>query len=90
MPKHWLQIKGDPMVRAFLFQQRRVDSLFDLHLDAVHDVVARLLTEKGVFHAKIHYSSGQLTCWFSYDAYRYRVYHREEVLAPEFLAALPD
>ena len=29
MPHKWLQIKGDPSVRDFLFQQSRVDSLLD-------------------------------------------------------------
>ncbi|MEZ5541931.1 MAG: hypothetical protein R3F42_07795 [Pseudomonadota bacterium] len=85
MPGKWLQIKGDPSVRAFLFQQSRVESLFDSEIDRIHTIVERLLTEKGAFHVKIHYSSSQLTCWFSDDAYRYRVYVREEVLAPDFV-----
>jgi len=85
MPQKWLQVKGDPSVRTFLFAQSRVDSLFDSDLDAVHRIVKRLLMNKGVFHVKIHYSSSQLTCWFCDDAYRYRVYVREEVMAPDFL-----
>ena len=32
MPERWLQIKGDPMVRGFLFQQQRVKSLFDAQI----------------------------------------------------------
>jgi hypothetical protein len=84
MPYKWLQVKGDPSVRAFLFQQSRVNSLFDGELDRVHNIVHDLLTRKGAFHVKIHYSSSQLTCWFSDDAYRYRVYVREEVLEPGF------
>ncbi len=28
MPERWLQIKGDPSVRGFLFQQQRIESLF--------------------------------------------------------------
>ena len=51
MPEKWLQIKGDPSVRSFLFQQQRVESLFDASLDQVHALVAALLTRKGVFHA---------------------------------------
>ena len=66
MPARWLQIKGDPSVRSFLFQQQRVESLFDASLDQVHALVAALLTRKGVFHVKIHYSSSQLTCWFAH------------------------
>jgi len=90
MPHKWLQIKGDPSVRDFLFQQSRVESLFDGDLDRAHDIVRELLTRKGAFHVKIHYSSSQLTCWFSDDAYRYRVYVREEVLAPGFADQFRD
>ncbi len=90
MPYKWLQIKGDPSVRAFLFQQTRVTSLFDEQIDRIHDIVQELLTHKGAFHVKIHYSSSQLTCWFSDDAYRYRVYVREEVLDPGFIEQFTD
>ena len=85
MPQRWLQVKGDPSVREFLFQQSRAESLFDQRLDHVHDIVNALLTEKGAFHVKVHYSSSQLTCWFADDAYRYRVYVREDVLSPGFI-----
>jgi len=85
MPDKWLQIKGDPSVRAFLFQQSRVDSLFDNEIDRIHEIVYALLTHKGAFHVKVHYSSSQLTCWFADDAFRYRVYVKEEVLQPGFI-----
>lgn len=90
MPQKWLQVKGDPSVREFLFQQSRVESLFDSELERLHAIVETLLTEKGAFHVKVHYSSSQLTCWFSDDAYRYRVYVREEVLAPGFIDQFRD
>jgi len=59
-------------------------------LDRIHGIVRDLLTRKGAFHVKIHYSSSQLTCWFSDDAYRYRVFVREEVLAPGFIDQFHD
>lgn len=90
MPQRWLQIKGDPSVRAFLFQQSRAQSLFDERIDDVHAIVQALLTSKGVFHAKIHYSSSQLTCWFARDPFCYEKFVREEVLAPGFLDRFPD
>ena len=90
MPYKWLQIKGDPSVRAFLFQQSRVESLFDGEIDRVHGIVYELLTRKGAFHVKVHYSSSQLTCWFADDAYRYRVYVKEEILSPDFLDGFRD
>ena len=90
MPDKWLQIKGDPSVRAFLFQQSRVDSAFDMDLDGINRIVYALLTEKGAFHVKIHYSSSQLTCWFADDAFRYRVFVMEEVLQAGFLEQFAD
>ena len=85
MPEKWLQIKGDPSIRAFLFQQNRVEGAFDGELDRVHRIAHELLTRKGAFHVKVHYSSSQLTCWFADDAYRYRVYTKEDVLAEGFI-----
>ncbi|MCB1791818.1 MAG: hypothetical protein KDJ27_03490 [Gammaproteobacteria bacterium] len=90
MAEQWLQIKGDPSVRAFLFEQQRVQSLFDEHLDRIHGVMHALLSNKGVFHVKAHYSSSQLTCWFYDDPYNYRVYVREEATDPGFLDSLPE
>ncbi len=90
MPQRWLQIKGDPSVRAFLFEQQRVESLFDTSIDQVHALVTALLTRKGVFHAKIHYSSSQLTCWFARDPFCYEKFLREEVLEEGFLDRFPD
>ena len=90
MPQKWLQVKGDPSVRAFLFEQSRVESLFDSELGRVHEIVRLLLTRKGAFHVKVHYSSSQLTCWFCDDAYRYRVYVREEVLDSGFIDQFRD
>ena len=90
MSDRWLQVKGDPSVRAFLFQQCRIESLFDTDLDRIHKIVHTLLTFKGAFHVKIHYSSSQLTCWFANDAYRYCVFVLDEVLDPEFLKQFRD
>ncbi len=89
MPNRWLQVKGDPSVREFLFQQERKESLFDQHLDQVHHIMLELLTSRGAFHVKAHYSSSQLTVWFFDDPYHYVVYVREEVLLPDFLERLP-
>jgi hypothetical protein len=90
MPERWLQIKGDPSVRAFLFEQKRIESLFDTSIDRLHQIVLGLLTRKGVFHAKIHYSSSQLTCWFARDPFCYEKFVREEVLQDGFLDRFPE
>jgi hypothetical protein len=90
MPQKWLQLKGDPMVRAFLFQQQRAESVFDRDLDRVHAVVQALMTRKGVFNVRIHYSSSRITAWFHDDPYVYQVYTADQVLAPHFPDSLPD
>jgi len=85
MSKRWLQIKGDPSVRRFLFEQKRELSVFDKRIDDLMTVVESFLAMRGAFHAKIHFSSTQLTCWFYHDPYRYRVFVGEEIFAPGFL-----
>jgi hypothetical protein len=90
MPERWLQIKGDPAVRSFLFQQQRVESLFDSYIDDVHQIVHALFTRKGMFHTKIHYSSNQLTCWFASDPFCYEKFVREEIFDKRFLARFAD
>jgi hypothetical protein len=84
MSSHWLQIKGDPSVRELVFQQTRFTSLFDQRIDQLNAIVEQLLAARGLFHAMIHYSSNQLTCWHCDDPYNYRVHVGEEVFAPAF------
>jgi hypothetical protein len=90
MPDRWMQIKGDPAVRGQLFQQQRVERLFDMNIDSVHKIVQTLLTRKGVFHTKIHYSSSQLTSWFARDPFCYEKFVREEVPENDFIDRFPD
>ena len=49
--------------RGQLFQQTRAPSLLDKHIDAVHDLMVRLMQGQGVFHIRIHYSSGRCSLW---------------------------
>ncbi len=88
-PKRWLQIKGDPSVRNFVFQQTRQNSLFDQRIDELIVLSDELLTMRGIFHLKIHFSSNQLTCWLYNDPYRYRVHVGEEVFSEEFRDSFP-
>lgn len=90
MSERWLQIKGDPSIRAQLFEQQRVESLFDSNIDRVHEIAHALLVKKGVFHIKIAYSSCQFTCWFTRDPFVYEKYVREEVLEDNFLDRIED
>lgn len=85
-----MQIKGDPSIRAQLFNQTRAESIFDASIDRVHGIVRELLARKGVFHAKIHYSSNQITCWFARDPFCYEKFVGDEVLKEGFVERFPD
>lgn len=90
MAQRWLQIRGDPSIREFVFYQVRTGNEFDRRLDEVLERVERLLREHGVFHAKVHFSTGQVTLWLLDDPLRYRVHVKEEFLAPDFCLAYPQ
>ena len=78
----WRQIKGDPSIRGTLFQQTRTSSSMDEHLDEVLDVVESLMTEQGIFHVKLHFSSSRATLWPYSDPFRYRLHVLDEIINP--------
>ena len=80
MSNDWLQIRGDPSIREFLFLQERKLNEFDQQLDQVLSRIADLICNYGVFHAKVHFSSGQVTLWLVDDPMRYKVHVKEEFL----------
>ena len=79
----WRQIKGDPSIRGSLFQQTRSRSAMDECLGEVLDVVESLITEQGIFHAKLHFSSSRATLWPYSDPYHYRLHVLDEIINPE-------
>jgi len=79
----WRQIKGDPSIRGTMFQQTRSRSAMDEHIDEVLDVVESLMTEQGIFHAKLHFSSSRATLWSYSDPYRYRLHVLDEIINPK-------
>lgn len=83
----WRQIKGDPSIRSTLFQQTRTPSAMDACLDQVLDVVESLITEQGIFHAKLHFSSSRATLWPYSDPYRYRLHVLGEIITPKVCLA---
>jgi hypothetical protein len=89
-PDHWQQIKGDPAIRGLLFEQRRVESLLDRHLDQVLPILEELVTENGVFHTKVHFSSSRATLWLMDDPYRYRILGFEALSDPDICLAYPQ
>lgn len=82
MTHEWRQIKGDPSIRGTLFQQTRTYSSMDKHIDEVMDVIESLMTEQGIFHAKLHFSSSRATLWPYNDPYRYRLHVLDEIVDP--------
>ena len=70
-----------------MFEQHRVKGAFDERLDEVLARAGRLLRDYGVFHAKVHFSTGQVTLWLLSDPLRYRVYVKDEFLDPAFCTA---
>jgi hypothetical protein len=89
MPNDWIQIRGDPSIREFLFLQERRLNEFDQHIDEVIGRVADLICNYGVFHAKVHFSSGQVTLWLLDDPLRYRVHVKDEFLKLNAYHAYP-
>ena len=89
MSRRWLQIRGDPSVRQFVFEQARVSNEFDTRLDEVLGRVEVLILVHGIFHAKVHFSTGQVTLWLLSDPLRYRVHIKEEFLDPELNLSYP-
>jgi hypothetical protein len=87
-PEQWVQLKGDPAIRAGLFHQARTDSLMDQRIDAVLDLMHELITMHGVFHCKLHFSSSRATLWQMDDPYRYCIHGIDE-LTPALCMAYP-
>ena len=85
----WKQFRGDPSVRSTVFLQTRAHSLFDEHIDEAIERIDMLMREHGVFHSKIHFSSGRCSFWLFDDPYNYRLHGVEEIIDPELCLAYP-
>ncbi|MDH5191439.1 MAG: PDC sensor domain-containing protein [Gammaproteobacteria bacterium] len=85
----WQQFRGDPAVRGQLFAQQRVPSLFDEHIEEAMDSISTLMIEHGVFHSKIHFSSGRCSFWLLDDPYNYRIHGVDEMVNPDICLAYP-
>ncbi|MBI3546113.1 MAG: hypothetical protein HY081_05910 [Gammaproteobacteria bacterium] len=86
---HWQQFRGDPAVRGTVFMQERTPSLLDTHIDSALDLIYRLMTQHGVFHSKIHFSSGRCSLWLFDDPYNYRLHGVDEVINPDICLTYP-
>jgi hypothetical protein len=88
-PGRWRQLKGDPAIRGHVFQQCRIQSRLDEHIDMILPVLEELVTENGVFHVKIHFSSSRATLWLIDDPYRYQLLEFEDLSDPDVCLAFP-
>jgi len=88
-PDAWRQVKGDPVIRSAVFSQQRIDSQMDNHLDEVLPIICELISEHGVFHANLHFSSGLVTIWMVDDPYSYRILSFDEIIDPDICLAYP-
>lgn len=88
-PGQWMQMRGDPAIRAGLFHQERVASPMDQHMDEVLALLTELITVHGVFHAKLHFSSSRATLWSMDDPYRYRLHGIDDLCDPNLCLAYP-
>jgi hypothetical protein len=86
---NWQQFKGDPAVRGTLFLQQRIPSRLDEKIDSVHETIFSLMAEHGIFHCKVHYSSGRCSFWLMSDPYSYRIHGVEEIINPDIVLAYP-
>ena len=86
-PGRWRQIKGDPAIRAQVFQQCRIQSRMDERIDLVLPVLEELVTEHGVYQLEIHFSSSRATVWFLDDPYRYQLIEIDELTDPDICLA---
>lgn len=79
----WRQVKGDPAIRGGLFAQTRALSLVDDHLDVVLPLMTELMTERGIFHGKLHFSSSRASIWLMSDPHSYRLLDSADLLDPD-------
>ena len=89
-PTYWRQIKGDPSIRGGVFQQTRTESQLDQNIDTVLGVLEELITERGVFHGKLHFSSSRATIWLVDDPYRYRLLDIDALTDPDTCLIYPS
>lgn len=88
-PGQWMQLKGDPAIRSGLFNQERVLSPLDEHVDTVLAVLEELITVNGVFHTKLHFSSSRATIWTVDDPFNFRIHGIEDLINPDLCLVYP-
>jgi hypothetical protein len=88
-PIQWRQIKGDPAIRGTVFHQTRSESIMDINVDTVLAVIEELMTERGVHHVMLHFSSSRAVIWLTEDPLRYRLLDIDALTDPDILLTYP-
>jgi hypothetical protein len=88
-PGSWRQVKGDPAIRATLFEQTRQESPMDGHLEQALSILEELLTERGIFQCQIHFASSQAIIWTVDDPFRYRILDDEALSDADICLVYP-
>jgi hypothetical protein len=88
-PRAWRQIRGDPSIRATVFQQSRAESLMDRNIDQALSILEDLALEHGMFQTVINFSSSRATAWFMDDPLRYRLLDHEALADPDICLTYP-
>jgi hypothetical protein len=88
-PSYWRQIKGDPAIRGTVFHQTRSESIMDVNVETVLSVVEELMTERGVHHVMLHFSSSRAVIWLTEDPLRYRLLDIDALTDPDICLTYP-
>ena len=88
-PSRWRQLKGDPAIRGHVFEQCRIQSRMDEYISEILPTLEELVTESGIFHLKIHFSSSRATIWQIDDPYRYQLLEFDDLVDPDVCLAFP-
>ncbi|MEW6165857.1 MAG: PDC sensor domain-containing protein [Pseudomonadota bacterium] len=85
--REWRQLKGDPAIRGQVFHQTRSESLMDRHIDTVLGVVEELMTDHGMHHVMLHFSSSRAVYWTVDDPFRYHLLDIAALTDPDICLA---
>ena len=89
-PTYWRQIKGDPAIRGTVFHQTRADSVMDANTETVLSVIEELMTNHGVHHVMLHFSSSRAVIWLTEDPLRYRLLDIDALTDPDICLTYPN
>jgi hypothetical protein len=84
---HWKRIAGDPTIRDLMYHQERNVSDMERQFDDLKIILHDLVTHRGIFHFKLHFSSSRATLWCADDPMRYRVHVLDEIIQPSICLA---